>query len=130
MSRDPKQLAIPRFVPRDISPTAEQTLIQNKLGKLAGVQQLEFNLDIVGAVLSDMSAERDGDVRTWFLLYYRSETAGLRAEVSLPVRVHDRGVVDKWSDRIILDPLTFDPATVIPQDAGVNDDVEFDIEAI
>lgn len=28
MSRDPKQLAIPRFVPRDISPTAEQTLIQ------------------------------------------------------------------------------------------------------
>lgn len=93
-------------------------------------QQLEFNLDIVGAVLSDMSAERDGDVRTWFLLYYRSETAGLRAEVSLPVRGHDRGVVDKWSDRIILDPLTFDPATVIPQDAGVNDDVEFDIEAV
>lgn len=88
--------------------------------------QLEFDL---AALLADMAAETADAVETWFLLYYRAQGDELRAELSLPVRISDKGVVDVWRERIILPGRTFGSELVVPRDAGGGDDVEFDIAA-
>lgn len=89
--------------------------------------QLAF--DVVVAQLADLAAERARGVNTWFLLYFRSESDELRAEVSLPVRISDTGFVEKWAERILLEPRSFDAARPLPRDAGGGDDVEFDLAA-
>jgi hypothetical protein len=88
--------------------------------------QLEFGF---AALLPDMAAEKAGAVTTWFLLYYRSQTDELRAELSLPVRISDKGVVDAWRERILLPTRTFGADQMLPQIEGGNDDVDFDIAA-
>jgi hypothetical protein len=89
--------------------------------------QLEFS--VTAALLADMAAEKADTVTTWFLLYYRSQADELRAELSLPVRISDKGIVDAWRERILLPSRTFGADQVLPRDAGGNDDVEFDIAA-
>jgi len=89
-------------------------------------QQLEFD-GVLDAVLADMAAERNASLETWFLLYFRSKTEGLRAELSRPVLITDGGSVRAWAERIILQTRTFDDATILPIDAGGSDDVDFDI---
>ncbi len=89
--------------------------------------QREFNL---AAMLADMSAEKTSGLDTWFLLYYRAEEDELRAELSLPVRISERGVVDSWLERIILTPRSFGAEVPLPEDAGGSDDVDFDIAAL
>lgn len=88
--------------------------------------QLEFDL---AALLPDMAAETTDTVQTWFLLYYRTQGDRLRAELSLPIRISDEGVVDRWHERIVLPDRTFESKLVVPRDAGGGDDVEFDIAA-
>ena len=90
--------------------------------------QREFNLNFT-AMLADMSAEKTSGLGTWFLLYYRSQDDELRAELSLPVRISERGVVDSWLERIILTPRSFGAEVDLPADAGGSDDVDFDIAA-
>lgn len=87
----------------------------------------QLMMDVVVAALADMAGERALGVRTWFLLYYRSEADELRAEVSLPVAISDQGVVEDWDERIILEPRTFGAPLSLPRDAGGGDDVEFEI---
>lgn len=89
--------------------------------------QLEFSF--TAALLADMAAEQTEAVTTWFLLYYRSQVDELRAELSLPVGISDKGVVDAWQERILLPPRTFGAEQGLPRDAGGNDDVDFDIAA-
>lgn len=88
--------------------------------------QLEFEFV---AMLADMAAEKSDSVVTWFLLYHRAQHDALRAELSLPVRITEKGHVDAWLERIILPMRTFGPQLVVPRDAGGGDDVEFDIAA-
>jgi hypothetical protein len=89
--------------------------------------QLEFSVTV--ALLADMAAEKTDGVQTWFLLYFRSEDDELRAELSLPVRITDKGIVDVWLERIILPAQTFGPEIALPNDAGGDDGVEFAIAA-
>ncbi|HEY0217398.1 MAG TPA: hypothetical protein VGC57_13500 [Cellulomonas sp.] len=89
--------------------------------------QLELNLP---ALLADMAGERPGAVSTWFLLYHRSQEDELRAELSLPVLVSERGVVTSWRERILLPPRTFGAIERIPADAGGGDEVDFDVAAL
>jgi hypothetical protein len=89
--------------------------------------QMQLNLD---AVLADMAGETEPVSPTWFLMYFRSKpTNELRGELSKPVRITDRGFVEKWSERIILPALTFDAAVRRPLDAEDDDDVTFGVEA-
>ncbi len=88
--------------------------------------QLEFSLM---ALLADLAAAEVDTVETWFLLYYRAQDDELRAELSLPMRISDRGVVDAWRERIILPARTFGAELIVPRDAGGGDDVEFEIAA-
>lgn len=90
-------------------------------------RQLEF--DFAAALLADMAAEKSVRVTTWFLLYYRSQDDVLRAELSLPVQISDRGIVGGWRERILLPSRSFGPEQIIPLDAGGDDGVEFDIAA-
>lgn len=89
--------------------------------------QLELNLP---ALIADMAAEKSGRVSTWFLLYYRSEEDELRAELSLPVVVTDEGAVTGWRERLLLPARTFGAEVRTPDDAGGDDDVDFDIAAL
>lgn len=87
-------------------------------------------LDLGGeGLLPDMSAEKLASVATYYLLYYRSQGDLLRAELSLPVSITDKGLVVGWRERILLPPRTFGAEEVLPRDAGDDDDVEFDIAA-
>jgi len=88
--------------------------------------QLEFS---VTALLADMAAEKAGTIETWFLLYCRAQNDELRAELSLPVRISEKGVIDAWRERILLPVRTFGAELSVPRDAGGDDDVEFDIAA-
>ena len=88
--------------------------------------QLEFSIT---ALLADMAGEKTDAIATWFLLYYRDQNDELRAELSLPVRISEKGVVDAWRERIMLPSRTFGAAQMVPRDAGGSDDVEFDIAA-
>jgi hypothetical protein len=88
--------------------------------------QLEFS---VTALLADMAAEKTSAIETWFLLYYRAQNDELRAELSLPVRISEKGVIDAWRERIILPTRTFGAELSVPRDAGGGDDVDFDIAA-
>lgn len=88
----------------------------------------QLELDIT-ALLADMAAEKGDAIETWFLLYYRTQDDELRAELSLPVRISEKGVIDAWRERIILPPRTFGAELRVPRDAGGSDDVEFDIPA-
>lgn len=88
--------------------------------------QRELNLS---TLLADMSAEKTSGLDTWFLLYYRASNDELRAELSLPVRISERGVVDSWRERILLTPRSFGAEIPLPEDAGGSDDVDFDIAA-
>lgn len=88
--------------------------------------QLEFS---VTALLADMAGEKAGSIETWFLLYYRAQGEELRAELSLPVRITEKGVVDAWRERILLPNRTFGAEVPLPRDAGGSDDVEFNIAA-
>ena len=81
------------------------------------------------ALLADMAAEKSDTVVTWFLLYYRSQDDALRAELSLPTRMSDKGIVEAWRERIILPARTFGATQRVPLDAGDGDDVDFDISA-
>ncbi len=54
----------------------------------------------------------------------------LRAELSLPVLVSERGVVTSWRERILLPPRTFGAIERIPADAGGGDEVDFDVAAL
>lgn len=88
--------------------------------------QLEFS---VTAMLADLAGEKTEAVTTWFLLYHRAEDDELRAELSLPVQISERGVVDAWRERILLPARTFGADLRVPEDAGGGDDVDFDIAA-
>lgn len=88
--------------------------------------QLELSIT---ALLADMAAEKADAIETWFLLYYRAQNDELRAELSLPVRISEKGVIDAWRERIILPTRTFGAELIVPRDAGGSDDVEFDIAA-
>ena len=81
------------------------------------------------ALLADVAAERSAAVTTWFLLYYRSQDDLLRAELSVPVQINDRGVIGGWRERILLPPRSFGAELKKPLDAGGDDGVEFDIAA-
>lgn len=87
--------------------------------------QLEFSVTV--ALLADMAAEKTEGVESWFLLYYRSEDDELRSELSLPVRITDRGIVDAWRERILLPARAFGAEVALPSDAGGDDGVEFNI---
>ncbi|MGW2092070.1 hypothetical protein [Promicromonospora sukumoe] len=89
--------------------------------------QLEF---AITALLADMAAEKNAGVKTWFLLYYRTESGELRAELSLPVEISEKGVVSTWIERIILPTRDFGAESVMPLDAGGNDDVDFVVAAL
>ena len=90
--------------------------------------QLEFDFT---PWLADQAGERDTTVKTWFLLYhYSTESNELRAELSLPTHIREKGIVDGWSERIVLPAHAFGPDVAVPRDAGGDTDVEFDIEAI
>jgi hypothetical protein len=88
--------------------------------------QLEFSFV---ALLHDVAADTTDGVTTWFLLYYRSQTDELRAELSLPMRISHKGVVDAWRERILLPARAFGADQILPRDEGGNDDVDFDIAA-
>jgi len=88
--------------------------------------QLEFN---VTALLADMAGEKADGIETWYLLYYRGQNDELRAELSRPVSVSEKGRIDTWRERVILPSRTFGAAQMVPRDAGGSDDVEFDIAA-
>jgi hypothetical protein len=58
----------------------------------------------------------------WCLLYYHEaikedgiEKTRLWSEFSLPERVGERGRIDKWIERLVLDPIDFDEALVLPE---------------
>lgn len=89
--------------------------------------QLEF---AITALLADMSAERLDDVQTWFLLYYPGQDNELRAELSLPVGISEKGVVRAWVERVILPTRNYGADEIVPLDAGGPDDVDFDVAAI
>ncbi|SNS54063.1 hypothetical protein SAMN06309944_0712 [Micrococcales bacterium KH10] len=89
--------------------------------------QLEF---AVTALLADMSAEKTSDTQTWFLLYFPGQDNELRAELSLPVMINDKGVVGAWTERILLPGRNYGADKVVPLDASGDDDVDFDIAAI
>lgn len=69
---------------------------------------------------------RDADAyagETWCLLYYHeavkdedeaTEKTRLWSELSLPKSVGDRGKIDTWKERIILDPIDFDEPLALP----------------
>jgi hypothetical protein len=89
--------------------------------------QMQLNLD---AVLADMAAEKEPVSPTWFLMYFRSKTTDeLRGELSMPVRITDRGFVEQWGERIILPALTFEVAGHPALDAEDDNDVKFGVEA-
>ena len=90
-------------------------------------QQLEFAF--ASALLADMAAEKSAAVTTWFLLYYRTQDELLRAELSVPVQINDRGIIGGWRERILLPPRSFGADLKKPLDAGGDDGVEFDIAA-
>lgn len=90
--------------------------------------QLEFSYQ--PPLLPDMAGEKSETRTTWFLLYYRSHADELRAELSLPIRISDKGIVGAWRERIILPSRSFGADQMLPRDAGGNDDVEFDIAAL
>lgn len=89
--------------------------------------QLEF---AITALLADMSAEDSDGVQTWFLLYYPGQDNNVRAELSLPVEVSDKGVVQTWHERIILPTRHYGAESLVPLDAGGSDDVDFDVAAV
>jgi hypothetical protein len=91
--------------------------------------QLEFSVTV--ALLADLAAEKTNALRTWFLLYYRTQSEELRAELSLPVGISDLGVVDAWRERILLPSRQFGAEQeILPRDAGDNDDgIDFSIAA-
>ncbi|MCL2594544.1 MAG: hypothetical protein FWD83_03360 [Promicromonosporaceae bacterium] len=89
-------------------------------------RQLEFNIAVL---LPDMGAEKASAVKTWFLLYHRTQEGELRAELSLPLRMSDGGMVEAWQERILLPSLDFAAAMDIPADAGDGDGVDFIITA-
>lgn len=78
--------------------------------------------------LADMAADRDASTQTWVLLYRRQEDE-LRAELSLPTAMTDKGVVHGWHERILLPPRSFGPEIRAPRDADGGEDVEFDVAA-
>jgi hypothetical protein len=53
---------------------------------------------------------------TWMLLKRRSGDAVL-AELSLPDRISKAGQVERWQERIILDPIDVEPIAVLDDDA-------------
>lgn len=89
--------------------------------------QLEFSMTV--AFRADMAAEKAGGIKTWFLLYYRGDDDELRAELSLPVDITDKGFIDSWLERIILPTRTFGADLALPNDAGGDDGVDFTIAA-
>src|SRR6266542_1238900 len=52
--------------------------------------------------------ERTSEVLTWILLHRRLRDA-VRWELSLPMMVGTDGVIVDWEERIIFDPVSFDP---------------------
>lgn len=89
--------------------------------------QLELGFPV--ALLVDLGGEKLNGLATYFLLYHRSERDELRAELSLPITISERGIVGGWRERILLPPRTFGAAERLPQDAGGDDGVDFDIAA-
>jgi hypothetical protein len=95
-------------------------------------------------VLPGMEAVRSPDddqyegLKTWCLLYYHepvkdeeSEKTILWAEIALPERISDRGKIDSWIERILLPPLEFDEAFVLPDpDIEPGPDIDVPIERL
>lgn len=87
-------------------------------------------LDIAPVELADMSAERSADLSTWVLLYFRAAER-LRAELSLPAKMDERGFVVGWWERIVLPVIDFDPVeSKRPRDASPDDEVPFPVLAL
>lgn len=60
-------------------------------------------------------------------LVYEGGESERRAELSLPVTVSDKGVIDTWLERIILPARSFGSDLALPNDAGGDDGVDFAI---
>jgi hypothetical protein len=89
------------------------------------------------------SPQRDADAyagETWCLLYYHeavrdeneaTERTRLWSELSLPENVGDRGKIDTWKERIILDPIDFDePLALLDPDEENPPDIDVPIERL
>jgi len=92
------------------------------------VNQLELNLDI--APRADGASDA-GRPLTWFLLYRCDPGNGeIYAELSRPERIGPDGLAVRWAERIALSPLPSSEPMIVPRDAGDDDGVEFDVEAL
>src|ERR1051325_718002 len=58
--------------------------------------------------IKQQKVERTPGVLTWILLHRRLRD-GVRWELSLPKTVGSDGVIVEWEERIIFDPVSFDP---------------------
>ncbi|MDD5271902.1 MAG: hypothetical protein PHU14_04200 [Methylovulum sp.] len=67
------------------------------------------------------------EYETWVLLYYYdSKNAQIRAELSLPINMSNRGYIDGWSKRIILGPILLNKTT--PPDFDNSQDFDIPIK--
>jgi hypothetical protein len=67
------------------------------------------------------------DLSLWGLLTFHRPRRLISAEVSLPSAIDETGHVYGWAERIILDPLTFDPSSRlwVPED-----EPEIDVDVV
>lgn len=90
---------------KDMHPSTSYKRGPIMIGKVEVNQHLPFDHLPVGYGDPDPNAPE----ATWVLLHDR-EHDELRCELSLPVTINKKGFVETWGERIILSPITIDPA--------------------
>lgn len=111
--------------PRTANPRGKATAMAVHIN---GGQELALPL-----LMADAGSAEDTEVRTWFLLYYPTDDGQVRAELSLPVEISEKGMVERWTERLVLAPVDFGARDVVPLDAGDSDDfddLDFTVVAI
>jgi hypothetical protein len=74
-------------------------------------EQLELELDLALPTAEDVTVG-DG-IETWMLLYHRDKEE-IRAELSRPAAMTG-GFITRWSERIILSPMTVEPTVLVEE---------------
>ena len=71
----------------------------------------------------------DATMQTWFLLYCADgEAQEIRLELSLPKFMTLQGHVNRWHERIFLEPIAFDSITRSQQDIDLTDEEDISVE--
>lgn len=74
-----------------------------------------------GEALAEAVHESEGAKRIWLLLYAVTPD-GIRAELSCPASITDKGYVDSWEERIILPFVPFEEAPAETGEGGSDGD--------